>query len=100
MRCSAFGRFVQLSSLVLVVLFASPPSAAQESIVDGITEIASGGASGALYPETTDWFGIAGGDDDASFPSLYVAGREYGAGRVIAVGHEGLLANSATLDNT
>ena len=99
MRRSTYRRLARLAPTALIVLIANLPLVAQESIVDGITEIASGGASGAVYPETTDWFGIAGGDADASFPSLYVAGREYGAGRVIAVGHEGLLANSATLDN-
>ena len=68
-------------------------------LVAGVSRIVSGGASGPVHPLSGAWSAIAAGDEDASFPSLFAAARGYGAGRVVIVGHEGLLANTGELDN-
>ena len=64
-----------------------------------MSQIVSGGASGPVHPLSGAWSAIAAGDEDSSFPSLFVAARDYGAGRVVIVGHEGLLVNTGELDN-
>ena len=68
-------------------------------LVAGVSQIVSGGASGPVHPLSGAWSAIAAGDEDSSFPSLFVAARDYGAGRVVIVGHEGLLVNTGELDN-
>ncbi|MGE3167138.1 MAG: dockerin type I repeat-containing protein, partial [Planctomycetota bacterium] len=75
------------------------PAFGQGSIVAGVSGIVSGGAAGPIFCETADWSGVVGGDADASFPSLFVASRSFGAGRVLAIGHESLLTNVGALDN-
>jgi hypothetical protein len=64
-------------------------------IVQGVAEICSGGYTGSLYLAGSEWVAVASGDDDASFPSAAVAARAYGAGRVLALGHDGLFSQSA-----
>ena len=78
-----------------VVARAADPS----ELVQGVSAIVAPGSPGAIHPMSTAWWGIAGGDEDASFPSLFVAAREYGAGRVLVCGHDGLLTNTTLLDN-
>ena len=68
-------------------------------LVAGVSRIVSGGASGPVHPLSGAWSAIAAGDEDASFPSLFVAARDYGAGRVVIVGHDGFLVNTGELDN-
>ncbi|MHC4448219.1 MAG: hypothetical protein ACYSXF_10640, partial [Planctomycetota bacterium] len=68
-------------------------------LVAGVSQITAVGLPGPVYPLSNAWWPIAAGDDDATFPSLFVAAREYGAGRVVIVGHGGVLTNTDVLDN-
>lgn len=42
---------------------------------------------------------VVGGDDDTTFPNLFVVAREYGSGRVVAFGHGGILTDIGVRDN-
>jgi hypothetical protein len=86
----------------LLVISASPEmsQAASESpatIVQGVTQITSGGTAGPIYIESDDWIPIASASA-GTVPSLFAAVRTYGRGRVAIVGHDGILT-AAALDN-
>lgn len=82
-------------------------------LIVGVEEIATTGAPGPVHfdsvrdpdgtppPPPSEWWGIAAGDEDATFPSTVVLAGAYGAGRVVAYGHEGLLieTDNPTFDN-
>jgi PKD repeat protein len=68
-------------------------------LVDGVQEVVSPGAPGSVWAEDLDWVPIVAGDDDTSFPSTFVMARTYGDGRVVIMGHEGLIGNPNLLDN-
>lgn len=69
-------------------------------IVQGVGGICSGGNTGSVYVTGSEWVAVASGDDDASFPSAVVVARAYGAGKVLALGHDGLFGEStACIDN-
>jgi hypothetical protein len=69
-------------------------------LVQGVTEIVSPGSPGPIHPTSSAWWNIVGGDDDVKYPSLFVAAREYGAGRIVVDGHEGVVTHPQDLDNT
>lgn len=87
------------AALVLQLLLCSPASGNPSALVAGVSQIVSGGAPGPLHPMATAWFAIAAGDEDASFPSMFALARDYGQGRVVVLGHDGLPTNFAALDN-
>jgi hypothetical protein len=68
-------------------------------ILTGVNSITAGGDAGALASLSSDWTTVASGDANSSAPSAFVDVRQYGLGRVAAVGDEGLLTNSQLLDN-
>jgi hypothetical protein len=79
-------------------LFAADPA----DLVVGVNEItAFPGAPGPVFPVDDEWWSIAAGDDDTTFPSLYVVAREFGAGTVVAMGHESIISDNSFshLDN-
>jgi len=64
--------------------------------------VCPGCATGPLFPLAPEWQTIVGGDADTTpRRSVYVAARQYGNGRVMAFGHEGMFVSSAysTLSN-
>ncbi|HTM49144.1 MAG TPA: hypothetical protein VL285_10700 [Bryobacteraceae bacterium] len=85
------GAFTSVRSLVV--------TPALRDIVAGVNQIVSGGASGPVTPLAGDWFTIASGDDNTNTPSSFVVARQFGQGRVAALGHEGLLVNAQLKDN-
>ncbi len=86
--------------IALLLTLVLPPTSAAAQLVDGVAQVAltAGGLPGALFPYDPAWEAVVGGDDDTSFPSTVVAARTLGAGRVVALGHEGLLASTEVLD--
>jgi hypothetical protein len=68
-------------------------------LVQGVSQIVSVGAPGPVHPLSDTWWPIVAGDEDATFPSLLAAAREYGAGRIVILGHDGIPANTDVLDN-
>lgn len=60
-------------------------------LVEGVARIGGFGSAGPLEGLNASWIPIVGGDDDTSSPSTYAVARTYGTGRVVAIGHEGLL---------
>lgn len=89
-----------LCSIVLAVGSSSAWALADPSpIVAGVAQVVWVGTPSPLLPLAEEWVPLVGGDDDTSFPNLVVAAREYGAGRVVAFGHGGLLGETGPLDN-
>ncbi len=68
-------------------------------LVEGVQQLVSPGSPGPVYGESTAWTAIVQGDEDASFPSTFVAARGFGAGRVLICGHDGIVVNPGLLDN-
>jgi hypothetical protein len=99
MRCASVGAL----SFVLLVFglsgVASGQGADPAELVQGVSAIVAPGSPGPVHPMSASWWSIAGGDEDASFPSLLVAAREYGSGRVVVCGHDGLPVHPNELDN-
>jgi hypothetical protein len=72
-------------------------------MVKGISEIIIvDGIVGPVGATSTNWIPIVGGDNGTSVPSTFVLARNYSAGRVVAVGHEGLFSDNSLghLDNS
>ncbi len=89
-----------LCSIVLAVGSSSAWALADPSpIVAGVAQVVWVGTPSPLLPLAEEWVPLVGGDDDTSFPNLVVAAREYGAGRVVAFGHGGLLWETGLLNN-
>ena len=59
------------------------------------------GAPGAVFGADSNWVTIVGGDDDSSQPSSFIMARTFAKGRVVAVGHDGMLGDQglSLLDN-
>jgi hypothetical protein len=57
-------------------------------------EAVSCAAAGPVFGVDPSWVPIVGGDEDTSHPSTFAMARGYGSGRVILVGHDGLLTQS------
>ena len=85
-------------SLALAVLAASA-EATPEAIVAGVSQICSTGAPGPVFATSADWWPIAAGDEDTTFPNTVVVAREYGTGRAVVVGHDGFIVRTDILDN-
>jgi hypothetical protein len=64
-----------------------------------VAEIVFVGVPGPLYAVDDDWVPIVAGDDDTSVPSTVVMARGYGQGRLVAMGHDGLIGHFDELDN-
>ena len=70
------------------------------SIVQGVSQIVSRGTPGPIWGADASWVPIVSGDEDASLPpSVLVIARTYGAGRIVASGHNGFLTQMDWLDN-
>ena len=69
-------------------------------LVNGLSMITQG-APGAVFGVDPGWVAVVGGDDDSSQPSTLVIARTYGKGRVVILGHDGMLSDGflAQLDN-
>ncbi len=76
-----------------------PGSAEFPTLVAGVSQIVSPGTPGPIYPTDPAWVAIAGGDADTSFPATFAMARAYGLGRVLALGHDGLIEHLELLDN-
>ncbi len=68
-------------------------------LVQDVGQIVAPGVPGPVHPMSPDWWAIVAGDEDATFPSLYCAAREYGSGRIVILGHGNVLSNTDLLDN-
>ncbi len=69
-------------------------------LVQGVSALSSApGYPGPMLATDSAWWPIAGGDEDSSFPSTFVLARQYGEGRVIALGSGALLNSVTQLDN-
>ncbi|MBU0677508.1 MAG: hypothetical protein KJ626_05270 [Verrucomicrobia bacterium] len=68
-------------------------------LVAGVTQVVSVGAPGPVMGYTNAWKAILGGDNDASVPSTFCLARNYGQGRVIMFGHDGIVHDLALYDN-
>ncbi|WP_167546928.1 M60 family metallopeptidase [Stieleria maiorica] len=69
------------------------------SLVTGVSQIVWSGAAGPLIDTADNWVAIASGDEDSSPLSVVAAARDYGAGKIVALGHEGLFGAYTMLDN-
>lgn len=71
-------------------------------LVNGVSSIVCLGVPGPVFGISPDWVAIAGGDEDTSQPSVFVMARAYGRGRVLLVGHDGMLSSGAMpmIDNS
>ncbi len=69
------------------------------TLISGVQSVSSPGTPGPVYADSAAWFPIVGGDEDTSFPSTYVMARQFGSGRVMIAGHEGILTRPDILDN-
>ena len=72
---------------------------ALSDVAASIVAITAGDAAAPLAPFANDWVPLVSGDFNTPSPSVFVAARPYGLGRVAAAGDEGLLVNSHLLDN-
>jgi hypothetical protein len=103
-----------IAVLTTAALLASPASASAgdavrphaacpdpSPIVAGISQLVSGGAPGPVFALDPDVVPIVSGDEDTPVPSTFVLVGVSGAGRVLAMGHDGLITNGAIglLDN-
>ena len=67
-------------------------------LVQNVQQIAVPGVSGPVYATTEDWVPIVAGDADTPFPRTFVMAREYGRGRVVAIGNDGIFSGVDRLD--
>lgn len=94
-------KWLWVVSVVVAFLFLSGRVIADPAeLVQGVAQIVAPGLPGAVHATNTDWWGIAGGDEDASYPSAFVLARQFGTGRIVTVGHEGLFVEPDILDNS
>ncbi|MHC4126691.1 MAG: hypothetical protein ACYSWT_03965 [Planctomycetota bacterium] len=91
----------RLTVLVAVLCSLAGPALGADpaGLVQGVGQIVAPGVPGPVHPMSPDWWAVAAGDEDATFPSLYCAAREYGSGRIVILGHGSLLSNTDLLDN-
>jgi hypothetical protein len=89
---------LRLGAFPIALACGSASVADVSQLVNGISQITSEGLPGPVYPRSEDWWPVVAGDDDATYPSLFVAAREYGAGRVVICGHPRIIQTVA-LDN-
>jgi hypothetical protein len=78
------------------------PAPTLSDIVNGVSQIWSGGTPGPVVAMATNWIPIATGDSDTTIPSTFVLARSYFLGRVVLIGHDGLLSDTSLgqLDNS
>jgi len=69
------------------------------TLTEGVDEIVSGGLPGPVFGLSNGWASVASGDEDTSLPSIFAMAREYGSGRVLVFGHDGIVQNVNELDN-
>jgi hypothetical protein len=96
-------------ALLLIAAFSHGVLAARASvlcpdptqIVAGLDAVVSMGAPGPLFWTSTDVTPIVAGDNDTPVPATFIVTSWAGAGRVLALGHDGLLTNNdlGLLDN-
>ena len=90
------GGSVTSTSALLTVI---PSGTYFASLVQGVAQITLPGIPGAVAPLSLDWVPIATGDADTPDPSTFAMARMYGFGRVLMLGHNGLLSNPTLLNN-
>jgi len=85
-------------SVVILAAAAAPALAQVEPIftplVTNLTRIVSPGSVGAVlssFSSADPWRIIVSGDEDTSSPSSFCLARTYGSGRVVALGHDGIM---------
>jgi hypothetical protein len=93
------GNDFALDDISLVPIGAVPPQDPLSDLVEGVHKLVSPGTPGPVWAESNAWSTIVAGDDDASFPSGFVAARTFGLGRVVIAGHDGIVVNPGLLDN-
>jgi len=71
------------------------PAPALSDVVNGVSKIWSGGTPGPVVAMATNWIPIAAGDSDTTIPSTFILARGYFLGRVVVIGHDGLLSDTA-----
>jgi hypothetical protein len=100
-RVSNSAGTVQSAKAFLTVRAVGDPKLTFSSIVAGISRIWSEGAPGPVIALATNWVTIAAGAETTSIPSTFVLARDYHAGRVAIVGHDGLFTDDSIvqLDN-
>ena len=71
-------------------------------VVNGVSQIWSGGTPGPVVAMATNWIPIAAGDNNTTIPSTFILARSYFLGRVVLIGHDGLLSDMGLgqLDNS
>lgn len=69
------------------------------NLVQSVSNVVFIGSPGALFALDQEWTPTVAGDDDSSFPSTVVLARTFGSGRVLAMGHDGLVGNLDKVDN-
>ena len=88
---------------VLTAGIMAPATANLSQIVQGVSRIFAGANTvpGPVEALDSAWIPIIAGDSDTTTPNLYSIARIYGLGRILAIGHEGLLVdqNIDNLDN-
>lgn len=80
------------SNLSLTAAFA--PASVFTTLVTNLARLASPGAVGAVVstiPANDPWQLIVSGDEDTTAPSSFCLARTYGSGRVVALGHDGIM---------
>jgi len=97
-----------LTALALATLAATVNTALAQvdpvfmPLVTNLVRVTSPGSVGAVLSSFSSgafWRIIVSGDDDTSSPSSFCLARTYGSGRVVALGHEGIMFDSV-YDNT
>lgn len=92
-----------LAGLLMLITFCFPSKLLTQNYTDitqGVDTLAISGAPGPIFPYESDVVPIISGDllvSDTGF-SIFSVAKEFGEGRVIAIGHESLLADN-TIQN-
>jgi hypothetical protein len=97
---SIVSLFMFISILSITILLSNTLYANPIDIVRGVNQITAGPSMvpGPVHAISDEWIPIVMGGDDSSL-STFVLAREYGNGKIIAVGHNGIIVNNEHLDN-
>jgi len=98
------GTLLSIALISLATLLSQDHLAAQTDIYTPLTDnvgAVSCSTAGPVFGVDPSWVPIVGGDEDTSQPSVFAMARSFGNGRVVLVGHDGLVSESGlgTLDN-
>ncbi|MBL8142093.1 MAG: hypothetical protein JNM38_13340, partial [Acidobacteria bacterium] len=92
-------RLTIAATLGCAILCACRADAGPEQLVSGVSQLWFSGSPGPVYPMSAAWSAVVSGDEDATFPSTIALARDYGAGRVVVLGHDGIFSNYGSVDN-